>query len=79
MQGVIFSLYIEWAFSLPQKHICTSAVWECAVGEGAIHLVCTQKIGLFDPPPPPGTQNDVTVTINWPLLRTHLANPPPPP
>ena len=48
-------------------------------GLGAIHLVRTQKIGLFDPPPPPGTQNDVTVTINWPLLRTHLATPPLPP
>ena len=30
------------------------------------------------PPPPPCTQNDVTVTINQPLLHTHWPDPPSP-
>ena len=36
-----------------------------------------QFLAIFDPRPP-GTQYDVIVTMNWSLLRTHLANPPPP-
>ena len=42
-----------------------------------VHLVCTQFFAIIDPPPP-GTQYDVIVTINWPLIHTHWANPPPP-
>ena len=38
-------------------------------------VICSVCLGLFETPP--GTQSDVIVTINWPSLCTHWANPPP--
>ena len=37
---------------------------------GVIHLVCTQFLGIFDPPP--GTQNDVIVTHTYSLGQPPL-------
>ena len=37
---------------------------------GTIHLVHTYAFGHFLPPPPPGKQNDVTVTIIWPFVHS---------
>ena len=36
-------------------------------------------MAFFLPPaPPPEMQYDVIVTMKWPFLRTHMANPSPP-
>ena len=51
--------------------------FDYSVSLGGIHLVRTQVLGIFDPPYP-CTQNDVIVTINWPLPPTHCGKPPSP-